>query len=239
MPRMGLRENTKELKKMASSPEPLIFFDTHSRFPKSFLQSKDFRGLHLIRHPKDVAISCARYHQFSDEEWLHRPWDEYQGRSYQNVITSLPTQRERIIFELHNIAGSEIRDMEAFGPSPAFMTVKYEDLIRDQHMSYWHELLIFLGCDAKEICEGIASFYKKSIMFENSLKRDEHVQNGAPDQWTRVFDQPLNELFDELFPGTLERLGYKDPLSHPVSAMRFCKKKFFFWHTRAGSEEKK
>ncbi|MFW6314109.1 MAG: hypothetical protein ACOC0S_00825 [Desulfohalobiaceae bacterium] len=106
LPGMNLREQPQELKRIAAAQGPCIFFDTHSRFPDSFLQGIEFRGLHLLRHPKDVAISCARYHQFSEEKWLHRPWQEYQGRTYQEVINSLPTFWDRVAFELNNIAGA-------------------------------------------------------------------------------------------------------------------------------------
>ena len=114
----------------------------------------------------DVAISCATYHQFSEEEWLHRPWEEYQGRTYQEVINSLPTFRDRIRFELHNVAGSEIRDMTRLVGRPGFMDVKYEDLIRDRSLAYWREILVFLGLDNSEIPLGVSAFCEKSLTFQ-------------------------------------------------------------------------
>ncbi len=208
LPESGLRDRPGELETLASNSSHLIFFDTHSRFPSFLLQSGKVRGIHVIRHPKDVAISCARYHSFSEEEWLHRPWNGFAGRTYQEVINEIPAFKDRVMFELQNIAGREIREMASFQGDSNFMQVKYEDLMQDRSTSLWHDILFFLGFNAAETCEGILAFYNNSIMFNKKIKKKKHVQDGSPAQWTSVFDDSMNRAFEQQFPGMLEKLGY-------------------------------
>lgn len=53
------------------------------------LSDCSYRGLHLIRDPRDVILSGMHYHLRAPEKWLHDPEPDYGGLSYQEKLNSL------------------------------------------------------------------------------------------------------------------------------------------------------
>ena len=64
-----------------------VFFQDHSVFDLDSI-GVPFRGIHIIRDPRDVIISGSFHHQKSKEKWLHRPRENLQGLTYQQKINS-------------------------------------------------------------------------------------------------------------------------------------------------------
>ena len=74
--------------KQANLPESFdIFFESHSYFDFNQLQM-EYKGLHLIRDPRDRIISGCFYHQKSKEKQLHIKRDKFGGLTYQEKINS-------------------------------------------------------------------------------------------------------------------------------------------------------
>jgi len=48
----------------------------HSRnFSDELFAGRPIRGTHIVRDPRDVAVSGYRYHLWTDEEWVHTPYE--------------------------------------------------------------------------------------------------------------------------------------------------------------------
>src|SRR5690349_8119257 len=65
-----------------------IFQHVNSGFNLPFMArleegSRAWRGIHIIRDPRDVIVSGCFYHQKSAEKWLHLPLEKFEGRTYQ------------------------------------------------------------------------------------------------------------------------------------------------------------
>lgn len=58
-----------------------IFLDYHSKF--DFEKPYDYKGLHIIRDPRDVIVSGCFYHTKSSEKWLHIKRKDFGGLTYQ------------------------------------------------------------------------------------------------------------------------------------------------------------
>ena len=85
-------------------------FQYHSQFdPEAFTQP--FRGVHLIRDPRDVVISGCFFNLRSDEKWLQRPREDFQGLTYQQKINSFDSFDDQLIFEMENVAANQISAM--------------------------------------------------------------------------------------------------------------------------------
>ena len=56
-------------------PDAKIFMEPHSRFDFDVLE-RDYRGLHMVRDPRDMIVSACFYHLTSTEPWLHVPRPE-------------------------------------------------------------------------------------------------------------------------------------------------------------------
>jgi hypothetical protein len=184
-----------------------IIFENHSCFP--FLTAdvaSDCRGIHMIRDPRDVIISSAKYHEWSHEDWLHVSRPDFDGRTYQEQIRSLASFRDKLIFEMAHSAGTNIRAMTEFDGGGCLVDVKYESLITDTEMRVWQEICVTLGLEAHEMESAKIAFWEHSLF--GNARRTAHVQSGRSEQWRQHFDDGLYAELDRRFPGCLERLCY-------------------------------
>jgi len=192
------------------SEKPHIIYDHHSQFPLDEF-SKDelrqFSGFRVIRDPRDLIISSAKYHMWSDESWLHEPQDKFAGKTYHEKINSLETLDDRLLFEMDNSAGGQIEIMCALDGQNVLQTIRYEDLIMDVDMLLWHKLCIGLGFEGKEIISAMNAFWNNSLF--GGKKKGGHIQDGSVAQYKNIFNDRINEVFWLKFENHMKTIGYK------------------------------
>ncbi len=197
-----------------ASDSPGIFFNFHSDIP-DLTRCKDecgARGIHVVRDPRDLLISGARFHLVADEAWLHEPMPEYGGMTYQQKLLSYETMEDRIKFEMDHHMGQVIRDMDGFDDQGVFQRVQYEDLIVDRDMVLFHQLLVHLGMQGRALIHGLDAFWKSSLFGERSehdLKATRnHIFDSRLKQWADVLTPSTLELIESRFEREILGLGY-------------------------------
>jgi len=184
-----------------------LFFQDHSYFSEALLKDR-YRGLHLIRDPRDLIVSGCFYHQHSSEEWLHVPRDEFGGLTYQQKINSFASTAEKLIFEMEHNGSDTIRDLLRWNyHNPAFIEIKYEDLIEDTELLLFAKVFRFLGI-AEELIDDFSSIAFNNSLFSGKVS-SEHVRSGKSQQWRQYFDRALAQRFVSLFNEALIDLGYE------------------------------
>jgi hypothetical protein len=192
-----------------------IFMSAHSRFPMlrslSAANNEEFRGIHVIRDPRDLCISAARYHGQARERWLHVPRDEFGGLTYQQAINQRETLADKIEFEMGGSAKLQIAAMDRFDRQSVFWDVKYEDLISDRDMLLWHRLFVYLGLEGKELAAGLDAVWGRSLFGDGApAKQTGHIVHGGARQWTALLDTDLLRKMNDEFGAAIASLGYGD-----------------------------
>lgn len=186
-----------------------VFFQDHSRFDFASLD-RAYRGLHVIRDPRDVLISGARYHARSAESWLHRRNWRLFGLTYQEAIRRRRSLCDAVAFEMDHAGGATIREMLAWDRTrPEFFEAKYEDLIVDRELTLFRRILSFLGYDPAVVPVLERIVRERSMYFGGRVADPTHVSDGRPEQWREVFDDRLRRRFFSRFGDALNRLGYE------------------------------
>ncbi len=188
-----------------------IFLEHHSRFDLSQL-NVEYRGLHLIRDPRDMIVSGCFYHQEAKEKWLHAKIEEYGGLTYQEKINSYATLDEQIMFEMEHskLFGVNIPNMLAWSyTNPRFIEVKYEDLIVDENLMLFQRIFSFLGFPGRIIPQILRIAYDKSL-FSGKVRKSDHGRSGEAGQWKKYFKSTHRTRFLELFGDVLMRLRYEE-----------------------------
>lgn len=189
-------------------------FNYHSQFDAKVL-AQPFRGIYLIRDPRDVIISGCFYHQKSDEKWLHSPREKLGGLTYQQKINSFDSIEDQILFEMENAAALTIGDMIHWDYShPNFFELKYEKLIEDTQLLLFHKAFSFLGFPGSVIPHILSIAYENSL-FSGQVKSG-HIRSEKNKQWEAYFTQNHKDRFTELFGDALIQLGYETDDSWPV-----------------------
>lgn len=185
-----------------------VFLQNHSVFDFDSI-GVPFRGIHIIRDPRDVIISGCFYHQKSNEKWLHRPLSNLQGLTYQQKINSYKNIDDQILFEMENAGRSTICDMMNWDYTrSSFYEVKYEDLIEDLDLILFHKMFSFLGFPGLMIPRLLTVAYNRSL-FSGRQEKSVHIRSGKTNQWKGYFKPSHKDRFLELFGDGLQRLGYE------------------------------
>ena len=185
-----------------------VFFDGHSRFEAAKVGT-EYRGLHVIRDPRDIIISGCFYHQKSEEPWLHAKQAGFGGMTYQEKINSYASLDDRILFEMEHVGRQCIEEMLAWNyQDPAFFEIQYEDLIADENLLLFHQAYSFLGFPGRVIPRLLQISYARSL-FSGRLQTSTHIRSGKTKQWEQHLNAAHKARFLELFGDALRRLGYE------------------------------
>lgn len=185
-----------------------VFFENHSRFDLACLRG-EFRGLHMIRDPRDILVSGCFYHVKSLEPWLHVGRSEFGGATYQEKLRSFASLEDRLRFEMEGVAADTIREMASWDyEQPEFLEVRYEDLIFDEDLHLFHEIFTHLGIPGRSIPCALRVAHENSL-FSGRVRDAGHIRSGAASQWTEHLSAANRRRFVELFPDLLVRLGYE------------------------------
>jgi hypothetical protein len=189
-----------------------ILFDYHSRFDGLDLKRLSGRalGVQLVRDPRMVLVSGAKYHLKSDEAWLHVPREQFAGLTYQEKIRSLENDKDRFLFEMDHVGGVTIREMIDWQDHgyPWCRTFKLEELMTDVGLDRFFSMFRFLGFESLPLVTCLDVAYRKSV-FGGAQSATGHIRSRTPEDWKQYFDDELCERFDAIFPGSVEKLGYQ------------------------------
>lgn len=185
-----------------------IFFQDHSRFDFKY-STGAYRGLHLIRDPRDIIISGAFYHQNSKESWLHKPMPILGGQTYQEALNRRETMADKILFEMEYAGKHTLGEMLSWNyANPHFFEAKYEEFIADVDLRVFRGIFAFLGFPDTEM-DGLLEIAYANSLFSGQVNDPSHVRSGQPQQWRDHFDEIHRRRFLELFGDALVRLGYE------------------------------
>ena len=184
-----------------------VLIDHHSQFGFDRLLP-GWRGLHVVRDPRDLLVSAANYHTRSSESWLHEPKAEFGGRTYQQTVNALGTLEERMLFELDHVTGEDIRAMLAwrFG-RPQMLELRYEKLVGQGATAYFGDAVRAWSLPPAEHRLLVELFGYFSIG-NPGAKGNRHIRNANSGQWRKHFTPRVEARFAQMFPDAVAKLGY-------------------------------
>ncbi len=188
-----------------------FFLQDHSEIEPEKLP--DFVGSHLIRDPRDMAVSAYFYHKWCDEPWVHVPLPEYGDTTLQKHLNGLP-QDEGLMVEIRRGNKRDIRGIKRWSyADPRFFELKYEDLIADPQ-THFTALFTHYGFNQEALALGLK--IADDLHFDNRTRRSmgkekkkSHMRSGKPGQWRDYFTEAHKDLFKEIHGDLLVRLGYE------------------------------
>lgn len=195
------------------APEPQdgweIAFEDHARFVyPGALVRQDFRAAIIVRDPRDVVISGAHYHVWSEEPWLHKPRPGLGGRTYQEAIGALESERERLVFEMKHCALNTVSQMlHVPWDHPHIARVRYEDLVGPDAESHYRALFVHLGVP-DDVMDSALDVARRNFLSSKRTQSDRHVRSGRPEEWREVYDADLTATFRAILGDAPEQLGY-------------------------------
>lgn len=188
-------------------PDSATFFlQDHSRVDP--VELPYFKGIHLIRDPRDQVVSACRYHLVSNERWLHEPKSSLDGKTYQQALRETP-EDERLEFEMIRSSKEDIAAMAQWNYAQSeFMELKYEDLIKDKDLVLFEQVFRHFQFPQSQMDQCLEIAYRNSL-FSGLVDDSGHVLDGRTRQWPEHFSQRDKTLFKQRYGEVLIQLGYE------------------------------
>ena len=183
-------------------------------FPQPLWGSTETAFLHVIRDPRDVLLSGCRYHHTAGpkgERFLHTPREDLGGLTYQEHLSGLATEDEKLLFEMENKHAETLGQMRGWPWGDARCTeLRYEDLMQDEESSLFSRALEHLGLNPDEVQTGARAFWDNSLFGGLQTPRAGHVASGAIRRWATELPRGIGEIYAERFGQDLIALGYEN-----------------------------
>jgi hypothetical protein len=172
------------------------------------VQRSGFSGriMHLIRDPRTLVVSACKYHMSSQEEWLDRKQERFDGLSYREHLQALPSEIERLLFELNNVSGMQIRDMLACAAIQGVENVKLEDISSDVTLRTHLDFLLAMGLSGSLLLPLLNLLMKQSLWAMKSLPA--HSVTGMSSFPSHLYQSAFYEEYVRTFADAHTRLGY-------------------------------
>jgi hypothetical protein len=184
-----------------------VFHFSNSQFDREVLGGRPFRGSHIVRDPRDIAVSGYHYHLRTEEPWALKPSQRWGGSSYQEYLRSL-NAHDGLLAEIARCSNAEWRAMSMWDyHQPEFLELRYEDLLGNESAAL-EQLFRHYGFrdrDCRTSVE-IASEFSLDVM---RSRQDSHVRSGHPGEWRQAFEREHIARFKELTGDLIVRLGYE------------------------------
>ena len=164
------------------------------------------RMFHVVRDPRDIAISAANYHLISDEPWLHVPDVGFGGMTYQEKISSYDSFDDRVLFEIEHSSFATVTEIRGLLGVDGVEVFKYEDLMR------WPETFerMFDYCgfhaDYKQLF--MQAVQEHSFFGDADVEHSRHGSDGRVEQWREKLSGSTRSAVEQAFGDVIDRLGY-------------------------------
>ena len=174
------------------------------------LDKYDFKGMHCIRDPLSLLYSSVNYHLKSDENWLHQVKPHLGGLTYAQHLKSLPTLKERMIFELNASTGSVIKQMYTSFKDNRFYHIQLENISFDVNMTQINDAFDYIELDGADRKMWTQVFKKRCIW--NLPEKPKHSTTGMSNEWRKLIDDELISIFHDKFGPIEVEMGYSSYL---------------------------
>lgn len=183
-----------------------VLIDHHSEFDWSKIDG-DVVGLHITRDPRDLLVSAAFYHVKGSEAWLHEPRSDLDGKSYHQHVTELDGTEERLLFEIDNSGGNNIRQMLDWTPRADISETRYDRLVGNGAIEAFRAIVATWHLPNHER-RLLVELFRYFSLGGAGAKSNKHIRNASSGQWREHFTPAVSQRFAEVFPDALTQLGY-------------------------------
>lgn len=200
----GMRSQYVE--KQAIRPGTDFVFARVEEFDQRLLAGRSFRGVHVIRDPRDMVVSGYEYHKRTKEPWCIAPDPRYGGLSYQQYLHSI-SEYEGLMAEIGWVASKSGGAMAAWDyDQPEFLEIRYEDAIADEHGTF-ERVFRWLRVSERAMAMGLAAVDELTLSRGGAVRG--HARSGQPGEWRDRLGPDHIARFKEVMGDLVVKVGYE------------------------------
>lgn len=170
-----------------------------------------YRGIHVMRDPRDMIVSGYHYHKWTHEDWVHRP--DKNGESYQQKLNRAD-KRSGLFMEIDHFIFFYRKTLENWNISDLdIYEVAYEDLMGPERNRIYGEMFSHLGLEGPDL--DLATDLMRLFEAKNRTGRSagpvtakSHIRSGKSGQWQAELDADHIAYIEKELGPVLRKFGY-------------------------------
>lgn len=191
--------------------------DPHSRLVMSMHGKLDlprlapYRGVHVMRDPRDMIVSGYHYHKWTHEAWVHRP--DKNGHTYQSKLNAANTY-DGLFMEIdHFIFFYRDTLLNWDTGDPDIFEVSFEDLMGEGRAGIYRDMFSHLGFEGRNLdlaTDLMRLFEAKSRSGRKTgdVARKSHLRSGKSGQWRKELEPDHVAYIERELGPVLRKFGY-------------------------------
>jgi len=170
-----------------------------------------YRGVHIMRDPRDMIVSGYHYHKWTNEDWVHRP--DGQGESYQQKLNRAGP-RDGLFMEIDHFIFFYRETLEKWDmDDPDILEVAYEDLMGEGRDALYSGIFGHLGFEGRdlELATDLMRLFEagsRTGRKSGEVAQKSHVRSGRSGQWRKELDADHIAYIDQELGAVLRKFGY-------------------------------
>ncbi len=217
----GLGERFEDIARQIPNPKTKVFLSIHSQTPLS--EIGPYKGIHLMRDPRDMIVSSYHYHLWTNETWVHVP-DE-NGQTYQEKLLAAD-KTKGLFMEIRHFIFFNRETLENWDlDDPNILEVSYDDLMGENRDELYAEMFSFLGLKGKahELAVRLMRLFeagKRSKVSATKTNERAHIRSGRSGQWKDELEPEHIAYIEQELGHILDKFGYaRSPVEQSQGAI--------------------
>jgi len=185
----------------------IALYEGRSTVDRMNFGGRAVRGSHMVRDPRDVAVSSYFYHLRGAELWNQIPLERFGGRTYHEVLQSLST-RDGLLMEIQRLGTYVYPGMANWDYHQGdFLEMRYEELWSDEPTGF-RALFRFYGFSPAVVESSVHLALELTARTRTGPGRIAHVRSGRPGEWREHLEPVHLDAIEQVAPGLIAQLGY-------------------------------
>ncbi|MGR3762415.1 sulfotransferase domain-containing protein (plasmid) [Roseobacteraceae bacterium NS-SX3] len=205
----GLGERYESVYTEPPQPGTGIFLSAHSQTPWDRIGP--YRGIHIMRDPRDMIVSSYHYHLWTHEMWVHVP--DADGVTYQEKLRAagrtealFMTIRHFIFFSRETLENWDLDD-------PDILEISYDELMGENRAQVYERMFTFLGLEGRAHRLGVRLMHlfeagKRSRIRKDRPNERAHIRSGRSGQWRQELEPAHIAYIEQELGHILDKFGY-------------------------------
>ncbi len=209
----GLRRRYRRIHIEHPAPDARLVLSMHGKLDLPRL--RPYRGIHIMRDPRDMIMSGYHYHKWTHEDWVHRP--DADGISYQQKLNRTD-KRSGLFMEIDHFIFFYRETLECWDiEDPDILEVAYEDLMGSDRDGLYERMFAHLGLtgDDLELATDLMRLFEagsRTGRKDGGVAQKSHLRSGKSGQWKDELEQDHIDYIERELGPVLRKFGYyEDP----------------------------
>lgn len=170
-----------------------------------------YRGVHVMRDPRDMIVSGYHYHKWTHEEWVHRP-DE-NGLSYQEKLNRA-NKRSGLFMEIDHFIFFYRDTLERWNlDDPDILEVSYDALMGPDRDAEYARIFSHLGLSGRHhaLAVDLMRLFEagsRTGRKNGTVAQKSHLRSGKSGQWQAELEPDHLAYIERELGPVLRKFGY-------------------------------